>query len=101
MAIIFVSLFFMASISGVQEQVDQIDQRIEKLTEEKNSKEAEAARAEDEGMQWEFEDDQQLEARGAFEREDAAKERIKELDAEIESLKKRKAKLLNEGSVGG
>lgn len=78
------------------EELKQIDAEIKSATDLKNRYLAAARRAEDQGLRWQFTQDQKQEAKRAFQRADEKKQAAKMLEARIDALNARKAQILQE-----
>lgn len=79
-----------------REELKQIDAEIESAEDLKNRYLAAARRAEDQGMRWQFSQDQKQEAKRAFQRADEKKQAAQMLQKRIDALKARKAQILQE-----
>jgi hypothetical protein len=79
-----------------REELKQIDEEIKQSEDLKNRYLAEARRAEDKGMSWQFQQDQKQEAKRAFERADQKKQAAEMMQARIDQLKARRAQILQE-----
>lgn len=78
------------------EQVDQIDREIKQMKDLQNRYRAAARRFEDEGMRFQFQADMQQEAKRAYKKAELAKEKVKDLQAQIDALNEKKAEILRE-----
>jgi hypothetical protein len=89
-------------INAAQETLDykaelqQINEEIKKCEDLRDRHLSAAARAQDQGMRWQFMQDQKQEAKRAFEREDANRKEAAALQNQIDLLNKRKAQILKE-----
>jgi hypothetical protein len=99
----FVTLFWVSNeYAQEEEEIDwrvelrQIDQEMKRAENLRNRYLAAAARAEDEGMRWQFQQNQKQEARRAFERAEMKKQAAAMLQAQIDALKARKQQILQE-----
>ena len=97
------SLFWIAKDYAQEEEVldwrtelQQIDEEIKRAEDLKNRYLAAARRAEDEGMRWQFQQNQKQEAKRAYERADDKKQAAKMMQARIDVLNARKAQILQE-----
>ena len=88
-----VLLTFFASVSG-EEEVAQIDRQIEQLEELQGQVRSNVQRNVGNAMRWQFQNENYLDARRAWDRAAADKEKIKELQDQIDDLKARKKKIL-------
>jgi hypothetical protein len=79
-----------------REELRQIDAEIKEAEDLKNRYLAAARRAEDEGMRWQFMQNQKQEAKRAFQRADDKKEAARMLQARIDVLKARREQILQE-----
>lgn len=79
-----------------REELSLLDEEIEKSEDLKNRHLATARRAEDQGMRWQFMQNQKQEAKRAFERADANKREAALLQEQIDLLNKRKAQILKD-----
>jgi hypothetical protein len=83
-------------IPGWKEELRQIDEEIKEATDLKNRYLAAARRAEDEGMRWQFMQNQKQEAKRAFQRAADKKKAAEMLDARIKVLQARRAQIMEE-----
>jgi hypothetical protein len=81
-----------------QVELRQIDAEIKQSEEVRDRYLAEARRAEDQGMRWQFMQNQKQEAKRAFQRAEDKKQAAQMLQARIDSLKTRRAQILQEHS---
>ena len=79
-----------------REELREIDEEIDNAEDLKARYLAAARRAEDQGMRWQFMQDQKQEAKRAFQRAEEKKQAAKMLDARIAALKARRAQILKE-----
>lgn len=79
-----------------REELRQIDEEIKSAEDLRNRYLAAAARAEDQGMRWQFMQDQKQEAKRAFQRADEKKQAAKMLEARIDVLNARRSQILQE-----
>ncbi len=79
-----------------QEELAQIDEEIKKLEDLRDRRLSAAARAEDQGMRWQFMQNQKQEAKRAFQRADDNRQAAKELQERIDALKKRRTYLVED-----
>ena len=77
-------------------ELQQIDAEIKELTNEKNRYLAQARRLDDQGMRWQFQQNQKQEAKRAFEMADTKKQAAEMLQARIDALNARKTQILQE-----
>ena len=84
------------SALGWREEIRQIDQEIKTSEELRDRHLAIARRAEDQGMRWQFTQNQKQEAKRAFQKADANKKEAALLQEQIDLLNKRKAQLLKD-----
>lgn len=78
------------------EELKQIDEEIKRAEDLKSRYLAAARRAEDEGMRWQFMQNEKQEAKRAFKRAEDKKKAAQMLQARIDALKARKAQILQE-----
>ena len=97
------SLFLTRPLNAQQEEVvdwreelRQIDDELKEAQDLRNRYLAEARRAEDQGMRWQFTQDQKMEAKRAFQIADAKKEAAQMLQARIDVLNARRTQILQE-----
>jgi hypothetical protein len=83
---------------GPQAELTQLNEAIQKAEDLRGSHLAAAARAEDQGMRWQFMQDQKQEAKRAFERADEHKKEAQLQQQRIDQLKKRRDELLKGSS---
>lgn len=79
-----------------RERLKEINDEIDKTEDARAKYLSAAARAEDQGMRWQFMQDQKQEARLAFQRADDFRKAAKMLQAHIDALNKEKAQILKE-----
>jgi hypothetical protein len=77
-------------------ELQQIHTELRQLEDEKNRYLAAARRAEDEGMRWQFQQNEKQEARRAFERADVKRQAAQMLQGRIDALNARKVQILQE-----
>jgi len=77
-------------------ELQQINAELKELRDEKNRYLAAARRYEDQGMRWQFQQNQKQEAKRAFEMADIKREAANRLQARIDVLNARKAQILQE-----
>jgi hypothetical protein len=85
-----------ASSEDWREELKQIDDEIERAEDLKSRYTAAARRAEDEGMRWQFMQNEKQEAKRAFQRADEKRQAAQMLQARIDALNARKAQILKE-----
>lgn len=83
-----------------REELKQIDDEIKRSEDLRDRYLSAARRAEDEGMRWQFQQNQKQEAKRAFQRADEKKQAAAMLQARIDGLKARKAQILQEHPEG-
>jgi DNA repair exonuclease SbcCD ATPase subunit len=81
-----------------REELREINEEIKNAEDLRDRYLAAARRAEDQGMRWQFMQDQKQEAKRAFERADEKKKAAKMLEARIKTLKARRDQILQEHS---
>ncbi len=79
-----------------RQELKQIDDEIKRAEDLKDKYLAAARRAEDEGMRWQFMQNEKQEAKRAFQRAEDNKKAAQMLQARIDVLKARKAQILQE-----
>lgn len=91
-------LFLLTMIAAAtwQEEVQQIDMQIQQLEEVQDRLKASAQRNVNNAMRWQFQNENYLDARRAWDRAAQEKQKIRELQDQIDDLKKRKEKLIRE-----
>lgn len=77
-------------------ELQQIDAELKELEDEKNRYLAAARRYEDQGMNWQFQQNQKQEAKRAFHMAEIKREAANMLQARIDALNVRKAQILQE-----
>jgi hypothetical protein len=77
-------------------ELQQIDAELKELEDEKNRYLAAARRYDDQGMRWQFQQNQKQEARRAFEMADIKREAASMLQTRIDVLNARKMQILQE-----
>ncbi len=82
------------------QELKQIDEEIERSENLKNRYLGAAARAEDEGMRWQFQQNQKQEAKRAFQRADEKRQAAAMMQERIDQLKARRAQILLEHPEG-
>lgn len=83
-----------------KEELKQIDNEIKVTEDQRDRYLAAARRAEDEGMRWQFMQNQKQEAKRAFQRAEDKKQAAAMLQGRIDALNARKAQILQENSRG-
>ncbi len=83
-----------------KEELKQIDDEIKATENQRDRYLAAARRAEDEGIRWQFMQNQKQEARRAFQRAEDKKQAARMLQGRIDALNARKAQILQENSRG-
>jgi hypothetical protein len=99
-------VFFIVCVFGVAQvfaqeedwrtELQQIDVELKQLQDEKNRYLAAARRYEDQGLRWQFQQNQKQEAKRAFEMADIKKQAANMLQARIDALNARKSQILQE-----
>ena len=79
-----------------KQELKQIDDEIKRAEDLKDKYMAAARRAEDEGMRWQFMQNEKQEAKRAFQRAEDKKKAAQMLQARIDVLNARKAEILQE-----
>ncbi|MES2121159.1 MAG: hypothetical protein V4492_00095 [Chlamydiota bacterium] len=99
----FTAFFFVTSPNAQEsaqldyrEELKQIDAQLKKLEDEQTRLKLSAARWDDKGRDWQFQNDMTQEAKRAFQKADDAKAQMKINQQHIDALKARKAKLLSD-----
>jgi len=88
-------LFFLA-VGSPQEEVKQIDQQIENLQNLQDKLRSDAKRNTNKAMRWQFQNENYSDARRAWDQVAAAKQKIQELQDQIDDLEAKKQKILKE-----
>ncbi|NGX39267.1 MAG: hypothetical protein KR126chlam1_00590 [Chlamydiae bacterium] len=97
--IVKLGLFLMTLLAaGIpwQEEVTQIEREILVLRDLQEKYQASASRSSNNAMRWQFQRENYLDARRAWDKVAHDKQKIRELQDEIDDLEKHKAKLLQE-----
>ncbi len=84
-----------------KQELRQIDDEIKRAEDLKDKYLAAARRAEDEGMRWQFMQNEKQEAKRAFQRAEDKKQAAQMLQARIDVLNARKAQILQEHPEAG
>ncbi len=79
-----------------RDELKQIDDELKKAKDLKNRYLAAARRAEDEGMRWQFMQNEKQEAKRAFQRAEDKKQAAQMLQARIDTLNARREQILQE-----
>lgn len=79
-----------------REELKLIDEEIERSENLKNKYLAAAARAEDEGLRWQFQQNQKQEAKRAFQRAEEKRQQAAMMQERIDKLNARKTQILQE-----
>lgn len=79
-----------------QTELKEIDDEIDRAKDLKRRYESAAARYDDDGMRWQFQQDNKQEARRAFERAEQKRQAAQMLQARIDVLNARRAQILQE-----
>ncbi len=82
--------------TGSQEEVKQIDAQIEQLEDLQDKLRASAQRNINNAMRWQFQNENYLDARRAWDRAATDKQKIQEVQDQIDDLKARKQKLIQD-----
>ncbi len=88
------------AVMGWQEELAQINEELEIAEDQRDLNLAAARRAEDQGMRWQFMQDQKQEAKRAFERAEDKKQVAAMYQARIDELNARKMQILQEHPEG-
>lgn len=90
------ALFFLSLVAAVspQDEVRQIDKQIEQLKDLQDKLRSNAVRNTNNAMRWQFQRENYLDARRAWDRVAADKQKIRELQDQIDDLEERKQKIL-------
>ncbi|NGX27356.1 MAG: hypothetical protein K940chlam6_01290 [Chlamydiae bacterium] len=88
-------LFFLA-VASWQDDVKQIDQQIEDLKDLQGKLRSSAQRNTNNAMRWQFQSENYLDARRAWDRVAADKQKIQELQDQIDDLNAKKQNILQE-----
>jgi hypothetical protein len=96
-------LFFIVCVFGLHAQeedwkteLQEINVELEELQDEKNRYLAAARRYEDQGLRWQFQQNQKQEAKRAFEMADTKRQAADMLQGRIDALNARKTQILQE-----
>lgn len=91
-------IFFLMLCASLpwQEEVKQIDQQIEQLQDLQDKLRSSAQRNVNNAMRWQFQRENYLDARRAWDQAAAEKQKIQELQDHIDDLQKRKHKILKD-----
>jgi hypothetical protein len=84
------------STSDWREELRRIDEEIREAKDQRDRYLAAARRAQDDGMRWQFMQDQKQEAKRAFQRAEDKKQAAQMLQARIDVLNARKVQILQE-----
>ncbi len=89
---------FLSLLSSVnwQDEVKQIDQQIEDLKDLQDRYYSSARRGTNNAMRWQFQSENYLDARRTWEKVAQDKQKIKEIQDQIDDLKNRKQEILKE-----
>lgn len=85
-----------AANANWQDEVKQIDRQIEQLKDLQDRLRSDAQRNVNNAMRWQFQRENYLDARRAWDRVAADKQKIKELQDQIDDLEAKKQKILKE-----
>lgn len=88
-------LFFLTLVSW-QEDVKEIDKQIEQLQDLQDKYKASMRRNSNNAMRWQFQKENYLDARRAWDQAAQEKQKIHEIQDQIDDLKKRKKNILKE-----
>jgi hypothetical protein len=77
-----------------QNRLQELDKQIDDLSDLKRKHEAAAVRADDEGMRWQFQQNQKQEAKRAYQRADNHREIARKIQLQIDALKKEREQIL-------
>lgn len=88
------SRFCYSEDTSSQQQLEQIDEELKQLNDLKNRYKAAATRHEDEGIRWQFTQNQKQEAKRAFQRAEMERQMVNEIQIRIDYLEEQKALLL-------
>lgn len=96
------SLLWVPKLIAQEEELDwrvelqQINAELKELNDERNRYLAAARRYEDQGMRWQFQQNEKQEAKRAFEMADTKRQAANMLQARIDALNARKTQILQE-----
>ncbi len=93
LGLIFLSLI---ATTDWKEEVKQIDQQIEQLEDLQDKYRSNARRNTNNAMRWQFQNENYLDARRAWDRASEDKQKIQEIQDQIDDLQLRKKKILKE-----
>ena len=89
-------LFSLMAAVDWQDELRQIDQQIEQLQDLQDKYRSSAKRNADNAMRWQFQSENYLDARRAWEKSAQDKQKVKEIQDQMDDLQKRKQKILKE-----
>lgn len=89
-------LFLIVVLIGWQIDIKQIDKQIEELEDLKEKYESSMQRNMNNAMRWQFQKENYLDARRAWEQAAQEKQKIREIQDQIDDLKSRKEQILKE-----
>lgn len=91
-------IFFLTLVANLswEDEIKEIDQQIEQLQQLQEQLRASAQRNVNNAMRWQFQQENYLDARRAWDKAAADKQKIQELQDQIGDLEKRKKKILEE-----
>ncbi|MDN3506663.1 MAG: hypothetical protein P0S96_05490 [Simkaniaceae bacterium] len=88
-------LIFLA-VGSWQDEVKQIDQQIENLQDLQDKLKSSATKKANKAMRWQFQNENYSDARRAWDQVAADKQKIQELQDQIDDLKAKKEKIIKE-----
>lgn len=86
----------MLLVASVSEEVQEIDRQIEQLEDLQDRFRSSAQRNANNAMRWQFQNENYLDARRAWDKAAQDKQKIQEIQDQIDDLKVRKSKLLKQ-----
>lgn len=90
------SILLLAASPAWQEEVKKIDRQIYELQELQEKLRASAQRSVNNAMRWQFQNENYMDARRAWDKAAADKQKIQEIQDQIDDLNVRKQKLLGQ-----
>lgn len=93
-----IGIFFLTLMAAAawQDEVKQIDQQIQQLQDLQNKLRSNAQRNANNAMRWQFQRENYLDARRAWDHVAADKQKIKEIQDQIDDLETRRQNILKE-----
>jgi len=90
------AILFFLSVGTWQDEVKQIDQQIENLQDLQGKLRSDAKKKANKAMRWQFQNENYSDARRAWDQVAAAKQKVQELQDQIDDLESKKQKILKE-----